>query len=86
MGVVWTWAAREERVPRAWGVVGGRSRGVEGTGGFWLEPGRCCPLGRRRGRDRLVAREGIGQGLTWFVCKCPLGLEVRRRGWNPGRG
>lgn len=28
------WAAREKRAPRAWGVVGGRSRGVEETPGF----------------------------------------------------
>lgn len=34
--------------------------------GFWLEPGRCHPLGRRLQdwRDRPVAREGIGQGLS----------------------
>lgn len=43
MGVVWTWAAREERAPRAWGVVGGRSRGVEGTGVSGLSLGGAVP-------------------------------------------
>lgn len=76
-------AAREEQAQavahRAW------SRGGGDTPLSGLNLGVLSPEKERR---KGQAREGIGQGLTWFVCGNPntRWVEVRRRGRNPGRG
>lgn len=41
--------------------------------GFCVEPGKCCPLGSRGGRDRLIAKGGIWSGVYPVVLQTPFG-------------